>query len=1405
MKKLLPIVLLLLCVKAYSQTINIPDANFKAALIALGIDTSLDGEIQVNEALVPTNLSLDNLGISNLTGIEFFTSLTDLSLRQNNIGALDFSSNTSLATLDCYSNPLTSLNLSANTALTFLIVNTNGTLTSLDLSSNTALTGLICSNNNMTSLDLTSNTSLVSVSVIGMSNLTSLSLPNTNSITTVNLTALGLTSLDLSSYTGLITARCGNNSNLIELNIKNGNIATLSTFNAFNNPSLSCISVDDVTIAASKTGWQKDAATAYALDCPIVYIPDANFKAALIARGVDTNLDSEIQVSEALIPTDFNLANLGISDLTGIEYFTSLTSLRLNFNNLSTVDLSSNIALNFLYLNNNSLTSLDLSSNTTLRRLYCVNNTGLSSLILPSTAPNLEIIAVQNSNLSSINVSPYTSLISLNVKENNFTNIDVSSNTSLVQLDCSDNNITSLNISTNTALANLTSNNNNLTSLDTSTNSALSQLSCVNNPITSLDLSSSTVLGTLGIPASLTDLNIKNANITNLYLDTTVASGLTCIYVDDITVAQNNVNMVKRSNQVYIVSGPCGPTVSILNAPTTVNTLTPFNVTFLFDRDVTGFDVNDIVLTNATASNFSAASGPNEYTALITPTSLCNTDITINVPANAATDVNSPNLPNSAASQVTITTTDGINPIALTNSTTVALDANGQVTITGTDIDNGSSDNCGIASMTPSITTFDCTNLGNNTVTLTVTDTNNNVATNTAVVTVEDNTLPIASTQNITIQLNTNGQATIVGTDIDNGSTDNCAIVSRTVNPSSFNCTNLGANTVTLTVTDPSGNTDTETAVVTIEDNVPLTAVCQNITIQLDANGQATITPSEIDGGSGSGCGTFTSTISKSTFSCADIGANNVTLTVDDGTNTASCTAVVTVEDTLVPTVITQNITVPLDAFAQASIVASDIDNGSTDNCGIASMSVNISSFDCSTTGDNTVILSVTDNEGNVGTGTAIVTVTETISPVASANDITLQLDASGQVTVTTLDVDNGSSDNCAITGASLSKSTFTCADLGVNEVVFTVNDASGNTDTTTIAVTVEDVIAPTAVAQNITVQLDANGQATITGNDIDNGSSDNCTVNLTVAPNSFTCSDIGQNVVVLTVTDGSGNSDNVNATVTIEDTVTPNVITQNITIALDANEQATVQASDIDNGSTDSCGISTTILDKTDFTCSDLGANTVTLTVTDSNGNSQIGTATVTVEDTTVPIVVTQDITVQLDADGQATISAQDIDNGSSDSCSGIDSISLDITSFNCPALGDVTVTLTVTDNSGNSATETATVTIESIDENNNNVSDNCESLEVIVPGGFSPNGDSIKDIWIIENIEDFPNNNVQVFNRWGELVFEANNYQNNWNGVSNKAGNGNKKLPVGAYLYIINLNEAEFSPKKGWIYINY
>ncbi|WP_298289238.1 hypothetical protein, partial [uncultured Lutibacter sp.] len=103
-------------------------------------------------------------------------------------------------------------------------------------------------------------------------------------------------------------------------------------------------------------------------------------------------------------------------------------------------------------------------------------------------------------------------------------------------------------------------------------------------------------------------------------------------------------------------------------------------------------------------------------------------------------------------------------------------------------------------------------------------------------------------TQNITVELDENGTASIVAEQIDNGSSDNCAIESLTLDTTSFDCTSVGENSVTLTVVDTNGNSTNGSATVTVVDTVVPIAVCKTpFTVELDETGNASIAVEDID------------------------------------------------------------------------------------------------------------------------------------------------------------------------------------------------------------------------------------------------------------------------------------------------------------------------------------------------------------------------------------------------------------------------------------------------------------------------------------------------------------------------------------------------------------------------------
>ncbi|MGR6088235.1 MAG: T9SS type B sorting domain-containing protein [Arcticibacter sp.] len=91
------------------------------------------------------------------------------------------------------------------------------------------------------------------------------------------------------------------------------------------------------------------------------------------------------------------------------------------------------------------------------------------------------------------------------------------------------------------------------------------------------------------------------------------------------------------------------------------------------------------------------------------------------------------------------------------------------------------------------------------------------------------------------------------------------------------------------------------------------------------------------------------------------------------------------------------------------------------------------------------------------------------------------------------------------------------------------------------------------------------------------------------------------------------------------------------------------------------------------------------------------------------------------------------------------------------------------------------------------------CDTL--LIPNGYSPNGDGVNDGYVIEGIENFPGNILYIYNRWGNLIYKARDYQNNWTGECNVSGvYYGKKVPAGTYYYILDLNDGQ-KPRNGFI----
>lgn len=184
---------------------------------------------------------------------------------------------------------------------------------------------------------------------------------------------------------------------------------------------------------------------------------------------------------------------------------------------------------------------------------------------------------------------------------------------------------------------------------------------------------------------------------------------------------------------------------------------------------------------------------------------------------------------------------------------------------------------------------------------------------------------------------------------------------------------------------------------------------------------------------------------------------------------------------------------------------------------------------------------------------------------------------------------------------------------------------------------------------------------------------------------------------VTFTVTSNSGDVSTGTAIVSVLDDITPILGTQNLTVELDEFGAASISAAQIDNGSSDNCGIETLALDVTTFDCSNLGDNTVTLTATDASGNKASATAIITVIDNTAPALAVKDITVYLDATGTASIEPSDLVDTLTDNCSLAEDITLSIDQDEFTTIGVTSVNVTATDASGRSTTQESLVTVDS------------------------------------------------------------------------------------------------------------
>jgi hypothetical protein len=238
MKKLLFTgIIILYSLSTFAQIVDIPDENFKAALLDnfQPIDTNGDGEIQVTEAELAPNINAILNNVTDITGIEAFINLEVLSLGNNEVTTVDLSQNTKLKILAIDVNPITDIDLSflpdleivrlGQTQIQEIDLSFNPNLRRLDLDGTLIQELDLTSNNNIEVLSLT-NTLLTTIDVSALTELIQLSM-NITEMSEIDVSNnVLLESLDLRG-SGLTSINLQNNTNLEVLDISFTNLQSI--------------------------------------------------------------------------------------------------------------------------------------------------------------------------------------------------------------------------------------------------------------------------------------------------------------------------------------------------------------------------------------------------------------------------------------------------------------------------------------------------------------------------------------------------------------------------------------------------------------------------------------------------------------------------------------------------------------------------------------------------------------------------------------------------------------------------------------------------------------------------------------------------------------------------------------------------------------------------------------------------------------------------------------------------------------------------------------------------------------------------------------------------------------------------------------------------------------------------
>ncbi|OAV44106.1 hypothetical protein A3850_006155 [Lewinella sp. 4G2] len=618
------------------------------------------------------------------------------------------------------------------------------------------------------------------------------------------------------------------------------------------------------------------------------------------------------------------------------------------------------------------------------------------------------------------------------------------------------------------------------------------------------------------------------------------------------------------------------------------------------------------------------------------------------------------------------------------------------------------------------------------TVTVTATDINNNVTTCTFEVTLVDTLAPVLTcppAQVIAVDESCFGLTPdYTGTDFTT-ITDNCnvrdsLIITQSPGPGDGIPGPDAVRTVTVTATDPSGNQGQCTFVLTVEDQDPPNMVCPAAdTVLLNADCEVALGDYISQTIADDNCTdktdiTVTQSAAAGTIITGHLTTETVTITGTDGSgNTANCSFTVTAIDTIKPAIACpgDQIVRP-DGQCEALLPDYRDEVITTDNCsavGMITLTQRPAAGELlSGEGDALQVTIVADDgNGNLDSCTFLVSLEDNTPPsIVCPDDVTIPVDENCNYSLADLTGDATVLDNCTDPAAiTVTQSvgiggTFS-GDGTTIPVTLTADDGNGNTAQCVTTITLADTISPTIVCpENQIVNPDASCAVTVA----DYRSAivdDNCTVpdDITVsqslAPGSTLNGEATTETVTLIADDGNGNTTSCSFTVTLED-ITPPAITcpAEQTIFVDGScSVALPDYTDI-TVATDNCTPAPAIAQNAPAgTMIDtLGAQTVTMTADDGNGNTTDCSFTVNVVDNTAPVLTCPTLSV-IPADENCTVSIADYRDSITvaDNCGPTSMEAGALTLVQSPVAGtEITdlgtermITLTATDPSGNSA----------------------------------------------------------------------------------------------------------------------